>query len=85
VLSEKGSWINRLAQKPANKQSFLGMDMNLDRNLQVPAGKANEMISQIERDVAFLKSLNIMDYSMLIGISEKSRLEGNVEKGIWHV
>ena len=65
-----------MARQPDNHQSFLGKDLNLDRNLRLPAGKVNEMIAQIEKDVAFLKSLNIMDYSMLIGISVKNKLPG---------
>jgi hypothetical protein len=61
-------------------KSFLGMDLNLTKNLQIPVIQVENFLLQIEKDVEFLRDQEIMDYSLLIGISEKSK--GEIVKGI---
>ncbi len=60
-------------------KSFLGMDQNLTKKLQIPKIQAEEFLLQVEKDVNFLQTQNIMDYSLLIGICEKGDQE--IEKG----
>jgi hypothetical protein len=60
-------------------KSFLGMDQNMTKKLQIPKIQAEEFLIQVEKDVKFLQAQEIMDYSLLIGICEKGDQE--IEKG----
>ncbi|KAI9651497.1 MAG: Phosphatidylinositol-4-phosphate 5-kinase [Alyxoria varia] len=75
----KGSFLGREypEEKLADNPQATLKDLNWEkRNMQLKFGPKKEQafIDQMERDVALLKHLNIMDYSMLIGIHD-------VEKG----
>jgi len=59
----KGSWVREHALDP----SVLGKDLDLKRKLKVTAEQKQELVEQISSDALFLKSLKIMDYSLLIG------------------
>lgn len=56
------------------------MDMDLTTKLQFPASQAEIFLKQIERDVKFLQEQEIMDYSLLIGICEKSKTNEEIEQ-----
>jgi len=63
----KGSWVNRSAG-PRTDPSKLGMDLDFKRKLNLePAIKAM-FLDQLQKDALLLCSLNIMDYSLLLGV-----------------
>ncbi|KAI8991145.1 hypothetical protein BDF20DRAFT_811637 [Mycotypha africana] len=51
--------------------------VNQRRRIQLGPHKRALLLTQLERDVAILKSLNIMDYSLLVGIHDLNK--GNTE------
>jgi len=65
----KGSWVNRRS----NKNASLLMDLDLKQKICLPSRVAKNLLQQLERDVEFLKSVGIMDYSLLIGIHDSLR------------
>jgi 1-phosphatidylinositol-4-phosphate 5-kinase len=79
----KGSTLGRrLVERPGktSKRSVVYKDLDwLARNEKLRLGptKRSQFLHQLEIDVALLKRLNIMDYSLLIGIHDLTR--GNTE------
>ncbi|GAM28446.1 hypothetical protein SAMD00019534_116220, partial [Acytostelium subglobosum LB1] len=68
----KGSSINRGGNKRYDP-SKLGLDLdflNTRRQLPAPINLRQDILDQLEQDSKFLESLNIMDYSLLIGIHQ---------------
>jgi len=63
----KFSSINRFVKEQTVNPSVLGKDMNLQRKLHLTSHQKRAIISQIEADAKFLASLEIMDYSLLLG------------------
>jgi len=63
----KGSWVKRSVREHALDPSVLGKDLDLKRKLNVTRKQKQELVEQISSDALFLKSLKIMDYSLLIG------------------
>ncbi|KAK5581389.1 hypothetical protein RB653_001421 [Dictyostelium firmibasis] len=67
----KGSKVNRGGNDPLFKGDGLGLDLdfvNYRKFLNLPEGFSQPIIQQLKSDAAFLTSLNIMDYSLLIGV-----------------
>lgn len=76
----KGSWVNRtgtkkmtrksMSTKAANKTELapLYQDTELLHTIILPQNKAITLKDQLLRDTAFLASLNLMDYSLLVGV-----------------
>ncbi|KAN0047295.1 hypothetical protein ACTA71_001677 [Dictyostelium dimigraforme] len=67
----KGSKVNRGGNDPLFKGDGLGLDLdfvNFRRTLNLPDGFSQSIIQQLKSDATFLTSLNIMDYSLLIGV-----------------
>jgi len=76
----KGSWVNRtgtkkmtrksMSTKAANKTELapLYQDTELLHTIILPQDKAITLKDQLLRDTAFLASLNLMDYSLLVGV-----------------
>ncbi|KAN0014637.1 hypothetical protein ACTFIU_000955 [Dictyostelium citrinum] len=67
----KGSKVNRGGNDPLFKGDGLGLDLdfvNFRKFLNLPDGFSHSIIQQLKSDAAFLTSLNIMDYSLLIGV-----------------
>jgi len=78
----KGSTIGREFDETRLKDNPKGplKDLNwIHRNMAMHFGprKKNLLLSQLKKDVDLLSSLNIMDYSLLVGIHDLSR--GNSE------
>ena len=74
----KGSTIGRLydeSKLQSNPRATLKDRNWLQRDLHLEFGprKKSEFISQMERDVALLQRLKIMDYSLLVGIHDVQR------------
>jgi len=63
----KGSWINRGGKSGWNKGQ-LGKDNDLKRVLNVGKNTKKKILSVIKKDIEVLRDLNIMDYSLLLGI-----------------
>eukprot|EP00027_Filamoeba_sp_ATCC50430_P004402 CAMPEP_0168550528 /NCGR_PEP_ID=MMETSP0413-20121227/5692_1 /TAXON_ID=136452 /ORGANISM="Filamoeba nolandi, Strain NC-AS-23-1" /LENGTH=524 /DNA_ID=CAMNT_0008581003 /DNA_START=524 /DNA_END=2098 /DNA_ORIENTATION=+ len=64
----KGSWVKRSVREHArNPSHVLGKDMDLKRKLNIPVEKRKEVLQQLVNDVRFLRKINIMDYSLLLG------------------
>lgn len=62
----KGSWIDRTAKPGRN----LKLDNDLKELLVMEPDMADFMERQITKDCEFLRSVNIMDYSLLLGAHE---------------
>ncbi|EGG23334.1 G-protein-coupled receptor family protein [Cavenderia fasciculata] len=80
----KGSNINR-GGRPDYDPNTLGLDLdfiNTELYLRVPNQLKNTFLEQLGRDSSFLKSLNIMDYSLLIGIVPNPNPPGNQSIGL---
>jgi len=60
----KGSWIGRSARR----ESGTRLDSDLQRKLHLPSAEAAQLAAQCQKDAEFLRSHNIMDYSLLVGI-----------------
>ena len=71
----KGSSLGReFVPKHSSSSSHVLKDINWIKNkesLKLGPIKAKRFIDQLEKDVALLKRLNIMDYSLLVGIHDK--------------
>jgi len=76
----KGSWENRrmlpknvqIDKGHAFEETLKDTDLrNLGTRVQVPRPGRQRVLEQIKKDVAFLKSQRIMDYSLLLGIHHK--------------
>jgi len=66
----KGSWVNRSAEisKDADPGKLkAGMDKDLKRPMKLDPQRKQIFIDQISKDALFLCSVNIMDYSLLLG------------------
>jgi len=68
----KGSWVNRSAGKREDP-SKLGMDLDLKRTLKLNPAHRAMFLEQVQKDSLFLCSLNIMDYSLLLGFHFNDR------------
>lgn len=78
----KGSTFGRLTsdEEVAKNPHAVMKDQNWvknNRQIQLGASKKSLFITQLQRDVDILKRLNIMDYSLLVGIHDLRR--GNTE------
>jgi hypothetical protein len=78
----KGSMFGRITSDEEVKKNphAVMKDQNWVKNkqqLQLGPAKRDILITQLERDVELLQSLNIMDYSLLIGIHDI--IKGNTE------
>eukprot|EP00967_Tisochrysis_lutea_P106978 scaffold164557_cov31-Tisochrysis_lutea.AAC.1 len=60
----KGSWISRSARSTATTR----LDCDLKRVLHLPADIAKQLVAQCASDAELLRSLNLMDYSLLLGV-----------------
>lgn len=72
----KGSVLGREYTKGDHKPIVVYKDLDWLRNhrrIVLGPEKREQIIKQLEKDVAFLKSVNVMDYSLLIGIHDMSR------------
>lgn len=73
VFDLKGSKKSRKASEvERSKEVPVLLDLDLNQKFSLPETSRNSIISQLERDSAFLASENLMDYSFLVGISEVS-------------
>ena len=66
VYDLKGSIVNRKSKK---KSLLLDVDwIESNEKLDLSSEHSNLLIQQIKNDAFFLKDLNLMDYSLLLGI-----------------
>lgn len=74
----KGSTVGRLypEEKAAENPGAVLKDVNWinrDRTIELGPYKRALLVEQLRRDVEFLKSIGVMDYSLLIGLHNLSR------------
>lgn len=72
----KGSWLSRTANPGAGTK----MDCDLKRSVRLPPDVSSEVAAQCASDAELLRSLNLMDYSLLVGIETKHP-RGSVPEG----
>jgi hypothetical protein len=77
IYDLKGSLVGRESTKEARAKGCVLKDMDLiNDNRKFHLGsKKEDFMTQIEKDAQFLASLNIMDYSLLVGIHDRSKRE----------
>jgi len=63
----KGSTVNRYAGMDKDPTLKSGMDVDLKRRLKLAPYRKEQFLIQISKDALFLASLNIMDFSLLLG------------------
>lgn len=63
----KGSWVQRHAPEHDSNRAALGLDVDLLRNLDLNEEDRKAFVDQAAYDTDFLSSLDIMDYSLLLG------------------
>lgn len=78
----KGSTLGReyISKDGRQKEGAVLKDLNWiakGESLKLGPAKAEMFVNQLKRDVALLKKLNIMDYSLLVGIHDKSQGDKN--------
>lgn len=103
----KGSWINRHYRDPNKGKRFipreervakcpLYLDNDLQHKINLQPAVANALHNQILRDVSFLCGMDLMDYSLLVGVARKSfevlgeseqdrrvsRIQGTINEGV---
>jgi hypothetical protein len=77
IYDLKGTSENRLVKPDIFEKTRVGKDENLKENIIFDSPMTKESVmSRIETDVQFLRSFNILDYSLLLGIYQTSN---NVE------
>lgn len=85
IYDLKGSLIGRAAKKKERDNGGVLKDMDLltdNRKICVGSETKRLVMEQLSRDAYFLASLNIMDYSLLVGIHDKTRqLSGSLKSG----
>ena len=64
----KGSMLGRYTKVGMSKPTTVFKDLDLSHKWRVEEDKREKLIKQLEIDCAFLKQLNIMDYSLLVGV-----------------
>ncbi|KAJ3447071.1 phosphatidylinositol 5-phosphate 4-kinase isoform a [Anaeramoeba flamelloides] len=79
VYDLKGSTINRGGDRRKKNLKIL-KDNDLNDKLYLSKNLRNKLIDQISSDTKFLKSLNIMDYSLLLGVHHCTEREIQHEK-----
>ncbi|KAA0157300.1 hypothetical protein FNF29_00652 [Cafeteria roenbergensis] len=73
----KGSWVGRSASakdlaKPPGQCVFKDVDLTKQGvKFRIGASRAAPMLEQLRKDAAFLQSMQIMDYSLLVGIRDR--------------
>ena len=73
----KGSWIDRHTKRHLFENKLM-KDEDMHRTLQLDAVTSANIHSQLSKDTLFLQQQNIMDYSLLLGVSYQ---QINVERG----
>ena len=81
----KGSTVGRRVLKGGKvRDKYKGTLKDLDLNQQVVVGPENkaQLMEQLREDVAFLTSVKIMDYSLLLGIHHHNQIEASFPQPI---
>jgi len=73
----KGSWIARGGNLDVTK---LGKDNDLHKNIMVGTVMKDKLMDTLRRDTQLLRDLNIMDYSLFLGIKRNTREKEIVEE-----
>ena len=76
IYDLKGSLIGRAAKKKERENGGVLKDLDLlndERKLHLGPEKKTLFMQQLSKDAMFLASLNIMDYSLLVGIHDRTR------------
>eukprot|EP00300_Choanocystis_sp_HF-7_P031476 c4084_g1_i2.p1 GENE.c4084_g1_i2~~c4084_g1_i2.p1 ORF type:complete len:224 (+),score=50.04 c4084_g1_i2:740-1411(+) len=64
-----------------NMRTMKDLDfIHLHRAIHVAPAVKEELMAQIQRDVALLESMNLMDYSLLLGIRPLSEIQAAIEE-----
>lgn len=71
----KGSTSGRTVGNRAddNDPSIVYKDLDLDFKIQLEPAWYARLMTQLERDANFLKSIGVMDYSLLLGIHSSAK------------
>ena len=83
IYDLKGSTVGRSSgPDKVRKEGVVYKDLDLvDDQVKFQLGTKRKLfMEQLEKDASFLASLNIMDYSLLIGIHDKTRADDSLER-----
>lgn len=73
----KGSTYGRLTPPGYNPETKILKDLDIDYRLQLEEGCYEKLMHQIKVDCQLLEKCNIMDYSLLLGVSFRSKASSN--------
>jgi len=76
----KGSWVSRSVKEHDVDPSVLGKDTDMKRKLKLKPEDKAQLISTMTKDVMFLASYKIMDYSLLLGYHFLDSVKSDIEK-----
>eukprot|EP00164_Ancoracysta_twista_P012311 GFYU01019298.1.p1 GENE.GFYU01019298.1~~GFYU01019298.1.p1 ORF type:complete len:303 (-),score=45.07 GFYU01019298.1:9-917(-) len=73
----KGSTVGRQASDKEKESEFCVLkDLDMTEKIELSPNHATKLLTQLEKDAEFLAGLDIMDYSLLMGVHDRSREAG---------
>ena len=77
----KGSTYGRITEAPYDAGKKILKDLDIEYTFQLDDGYAARLTAQLDADCRLLQRLNIMDYSLLLGVHFQTRRAGRGARG----